>query len=688
MIRRAVFLFLIFPVLILSGCATTGGPGAGSKGLQAVHATGVEVRDNAVELTMDGDFPSSYTVYKPDDPFTVVVDMPGVQMGKAPAETQSEKKGISEVRLSEVQEPSRHLRMEVLLTEPAELLPRKEGNALVLAVAGTEPGPEQMMGASSSGETPEDPATAITDISFRVSEKTLKLIIKGNGRLESQIFTLDDRIIVDIPDVAMEASIPDKVLKPVTAIRTGAYDGKTRIVVEVEEGTEFAAKGGDGAVVLAIPLKVQLPEAEITEAEELAAPPPEQEKEAPKPLHREYTGKLISLDFQDADIVPIFRFIGDVAGVNVVIHPSVKGKITLKLLNVPWDQALDIVLEISNLGKSFEDNILKIAPNEVFTKQKEEEARLKGARVKAARLVQHAIHLKHIDANDLEKRLQESKALSPRGTVRIDERTNTLIVNDTEENIKDILEREVPFWDTPEHGVLQVMIEAKIVEVSTNTTRQLGIRWGGSFDESALGFTSNPTQVDFSVNTPVRAAGPAAVAPGSIISVGYTDTVSVNLSLEALETVSKVRNLANPKVLTIDKQPASIKQGVQIPFSTVSSEGTKTEFQEATLSLEVTPEIQPNGILKLQVMAKNDRPQQVADQTGINKQEIKTQALVKDGETLVLGGIYTSTEEEQIDQVPILGRIPLLGWLFKVKRTNVNPRELLIFITPKIVGDG
>lgn len=697
MTRRLICVLAALTVFSVAGCASSGkkaGPG-----VNVIRS--VEVMDNAVELRMEREFSSSYTVYKPADPFTVVVEMPDVSRGKIDEKIVPDKKGITEIRFIETQTPVQMLRLELVLETPANIEPQKMGTSLLLSVVGRgEPAPE--------GEAPEEaaasvpleelpPASTITNLAFAYSKGKLRFAVKSDGIMEPEIFTLEGRIIIDVPGVTMKATVPDTVVSPVKAVRYGIYDDKVRLVLDIEEEVDFAASTVGDSIVISIPVIERVvtagEEKKAAEGEAVEGEAPltaEEEFEKEEPLRPTYTGKPISLDFQDADIVPIFRFLGDIAGYNVVIHPDVKGKITLKLLNVPWDQALDIILEISNLDKSFEDNILRIAPLEVFARQKEEVARLRQIRETAAELVQKAIRLRYIDAKDMDARLKEAKALSPRGATRIDERTNTLIINDIKDNILMILDEEIPYWDTPEHGVMQVMIEARMIEVGTEYLRNLGIRWGGNATQDNFSFINDASTLDFSVNTPVGTAGPGTVGPeyfvqGGMINIGYAETFEVSLSLEALESISKVKQLANPRVLTIDKQAAIIRQGTQIPYTTVSAEGTETEFREAELKLEVTPEIQPNGILKLKVFATNNTPVPLGNALGIDTQEINTQALVKDGQTLVLGGIYQNTETELDMSVPWFSKIPFLGWLFNVSERQARPKELLIFITPRIV---
>jgi type IV pilus assembly protein PilQ len=488
------------------------------------------------------------------------------------------------------------------------------------------------------------------------------------------------------------------------------YEGNPRIILDVARDRKFDVMTVGSSVVLAFRGVYKIKESAPEAPKAGAAPEPREEAAAPsatkeataakeaegadadglKRVKPKYTGRIISLDFQDADIIPIYRFIGEVANMNVVIHPDVKGKITLKLMNVPWDQSLDIVLRLSGHDKSMEGNIMTIAPTNVFTAMKEEATRLKVASAKAADLVQGTVHLDFIEASEFATKLKDSKVLSDRGTARIDARTNTLIINDSEEVFRRIVNDDKPYWDTPEHGKLQVMIEARIVEVSTKFSRSLGIRWGGNATQDNISFIDDASTYDFSVNTPILGAGPLADlgAGGGVLSLGYTETFTANMSLEALESLGQSRNLANPKVLTMDGQAAKIEQGTEIPYSTTSSEGTKTEFKSAALSLNVTPEVQPNNIIKLKVSAKNDSPTRIegADAPAVSTQSIDTSALIKDSETLVLGGIYKLIENDSESGLPWLGKIPILGWLFKTKGVTKDQTELLIFITPKIIG--
>lgn len=745
MFRRALNILLLAAALAalaaMSGCGSSmvvkgadesapvsaeGGP---------VYLVGVDATDDGIAFRMSSEFPGQYTLYKPSDPFTVVLELPGIEKADSVTDIAVNKRTVNDIKFRMMDEPNRFLRVEITLGVPAEVEGAKEGNAIVLkvkdestagqpateaaapapvSIAASQPMPAEQpaapatepVAAPEAVEAPIEAASAVTGIDFSYKEGKLMLNIRGNGAMKPDIFTLDKRIVIDLPFVRMDAEMPKKMVSPIRGVRQGKYNDKIRLVLDLEKDVEFMASTGRDVVIVAIPVRdaeaaaVAKEVAKTTEAAALApetAAVAEAEKpavvstgeaapvmEAAEPA-KKYKGQLVTIDFQDADVVPIFRFLGEIGGFNVVIHPDVKGKITIMLKDVPWEQALDIILSQMSLGKSIEVNILSIAPNDFFSKQAEEKSKFQQARVKADELVQVSIHLDHMAALDFKKRLEEAKALSPRGTTRIDERTNTIIINDTQEYIDKIRRDELDYWDTAEHGTMQVLIEAKIVEVSSDVSDVFGIYWSGNkgtvaSPDGSSNFASNPNSTSFGVNVPIALGG------GASLAVGYADEWNVNIAIGAVETMRKGKHLANPKVLTIDKMKAKIEQGVQIPFTAAAEGGgTTIEFKSATLSLDVTPEIQPNGVLMLLVDAKNDSPSQIFGEVAISSQSVKTQALVRDGQTLVLGGIYKNDDTKSEVRVPILSRIPLLGWLFKYQETTKATSELLIFITPKIV---
>jgi len=722
MIKRGIMLVLLLTAFMAAGCVSSSNVKK-QKDLGLTIIEGVEINDYSVVLHMQNEPSAAFTVLKPSDPYTVVIEMPDVGIGDIPEKIQSSRLGVSELRLTTVQTPIQLTRVEILMDAPLEVEPVKVGSSLVINLLGpqkaearTEAAREAMVDADLSL-----PATEITELLLERAKGELKFTIYSNGIMQPDIFTLTGRIIIDVPGVKIRATPPEKVFSPVKGVRVGPYPDKVRLVLDMEEDGDFAASTEDNTVVIIIPTDpkykvlststVQISEdGTVTVVDAAAAEAakkdgqasmgsdearavqqeimPEDALSQEDEFEKKYTGERISLDFQDSDIIPIFRLIGEIAGFNTVIHPNVRGNITLKLKDVPWDQALDIVLEISGMDSDVTGNIMRIAPPDVFIKQKESKQKVTEAAVRTEELVQVAIHLNHINADEMRTRINEAKLLSPRGTMRIDERANTIILNDTADNIRKIRNEEVKYWDTPQHGTMQILIEAKIVSVRTDYTHNFGIRWGGNATDQNFSWLNDRTNIDFSVNTPIQSAGASAAVPGGLMSIGYAETIQVDLSIEALETVKKAKSLANPRVLTIDKQKATISQGTAIPYAaSAEGGGTTITTTDATLSLSVTPEIRPNGIIKLDVSVTNDSPTVIpgAVAPGIDKQQIQTNALVKDGETLVLGGIFVSSEDETEVRVPILSKIPIIGWLFKTRSYQKLPNELLIFITPKII---
>jgi len=716
----------LLPILMLaSGCAA---PVSVQEERPVATLTAIDITDNSLNITADKPF--KYTIYKPSDPYKVIVELPDVRLGIAAGKIKSEKAGITEVMPSQTDTPL-VTKLEILLSSPAGIVPVYKDSLLTLNIpAQAEEIPaktaEKAAEAPKSEEKPqeakipeqkieeimkaeekpkaaekEEPAspkaaapkelpaaTSIVKVSIEKEPDTLKLIIKGNGSMNPNVFELGSRTVLDVPNVTLDTTLP-KAQAPLKGLRSGKYKDKIRIVLDMKEKTNFTVNAIGDSVIVAFPLpekekyaaKAEKPEA--VETKTVAAMPEKPAEEG------KYKGQKISLDFQDADIGPIFRLLADISGYNFVIDPAVKGKITLKLMNVPWDQALDIILQTFGFAKQEEGNIIWIAPISTFAKINKDRTEAKKEEEGAEELIQDVIRINYATASEISGYIEKSKLLSSRGSVTMDNRMNTLIIKDTKKSINKIKEL-VKIVDVAKP---QVMIEAKIVEVGSTYSESLGIRWGGNLGTAKprVGFGDiDIASGTFSVNTPIVTAGSSTTNPGGVLglSLGNANTVQVNLSLSALESVGKSRRLSNPKIMTMDNEAATIQQGVSIPVQTVSAEGTKTEYVNATLSLGVTPKITPDGYVQLKINATNNAlgiltPQGYAIET----KTVNTQALVKNGDTLVIGGIYTTNTTEGEEGVPFLSKIPLLGWLFKTKtQTGPNVTELLVFITPTIVA--
>ena len=413
-----------------------------------------------------------------------------------------------------------------------------------------------------------------------------------------------------------------------------------------------------------------------------------------------YTGKKISLDFQDIEVRRVLQLLADFTGINMVASDTVQGNITLRLKDVPWDQALDIIMKTKNLDKRRNGNVIWIAPVAELIKSEEDEAKAIAQSIKLSPIQTDYIQLSYAKSADVLKLLEDSRdskggesnrtagsdslalesLLSARGSAVSDSRTNTLIINDRQQNI-DKIRRMIDLLDV---AVKQVMVEARIVTASTDFSRELGIKWsakklgnspvwGGDFQPSFdLG-------VDLATNT-------AGTFNFGLLKIS---DYMLNLELSALQADGHGEVLSAPKVLTGDKQKAYILRGTEIPYQTWSAtEGLKTEFRAANLKLEVTPSITPDGKVQMALKIEKDT---VGTLTSagylINTNELETNVLVDDGETVVLGGIFDDIKQNQYEKVPFFGDLPVVGALFKNNTRSSAQTELLIFVTPRIVND-
>lgn len=395
----------------------------------------------------------------------------------------------------------------------------------------------------------------------------------------------------------------------------------------------------------------------------------EEEKEAATP---KYAGRRISLDFQEADINTILRIIAEVSGLNVITSGDVRGKVTIRLIDVPWDQALDIILKTSGYAMSREGNIIRIAPPALFQKEQQEVLASRQTKEQVEELITQVYPISYAVAEELQPNV--TKLLSPRGNLTVDKRTNILIVKDLEKNLK-----EVRFLiDTLDKQTPQVAIHARILEVTKDFERDFGIKWSGSVG------SGHPTlNIDASIANPT--------ASFLIDRISTRDSpFQLELELQALENSRKLKVVSAPKITTLDNKEAVIKTGKSIPFKTVSAEGTQVQLVDAVTELSVTPHVTPDGYISMKIKATRNEPDTtlgVAEATaaGIDKREAETEVIIRDGDTLVIGGIFKKTDTTATRAIPFLNRVPILGWLFRSDQLTDNNEELLIFITPYIV---
>jgi len=401
--------------------------------------------------------------------------------------------------------------------------------------------------------------------------------------------------------------------------------------------------------------------------------------------HR-YKGRKVTLEFADAEVRKIFQLLSEVSNKNFVLGDDVTGAISLKLVNVPWDQALDIILDTKGLDKREDGNIILIKGKGKFKSQAEEEQEIKKALIKAIELKTETFNINYADLATIASQFNGLK--SERGIISQDSRTNKVIVKDIPQNLNDMRKLLVQL-DVPEK---QVMIEARIVEASSSFTRNLGVNWGVHYRDgsaSFLGINSLDTGFGGLTSAPPT-SGTGSSAGGSMgISFGtLSSNIQLDMRLNAAASAGMVKIVSTPKVATLNNKTAKITQGQQIPYTSSTSDKVETKFIEAALSLEVTPHINANGTIGMKIDAKNDSPGQSTGTAAppINKKQATTEMLLRDGETTVIGGIYVDSDNTSDDGVPYLMDIPLLGKLFKTNNKTKTKTELLIFITPRILG--
>ncbi len=430
---------------------------------------------------------------------------------------------------------------------------------------------------------------------------------------------------------------------------------------------------------------------------------------------RRYAGRRVDLDFKDADIHNILRLLAEVGNVNIVTGDDVSGSVTIRMRNVPWDQALDVILQAKGLGMIRRDNLIRVAPLATLEREREAAIARRKQQEQLAPLETRLVPVSYADANSMSARVRE--LLSERGTVSVDERTNVLIVRDIADQL-DQVEELVRTLDTQ---TPQVLIEARIVEATSQYTRDVGIQWGG--DVSFSSRTGNPTGIVFPYNVGVAGGNstdpntpfgglnpfgatptqnpnfavnlPAIVGAGQGGAVGITlgsvgGNVNLSVRLSAAEARGNVRIISSPRILTLDNHEATISQGTLIPYSQLSAQGVNTSFQEAKLELRVRPHVTSDGSVAMHVRISRDEPD--FTRTGANgqptilKRQAETDLLIPDGNTAVIGGIYTRNTGRNLDQIPFFGDIPVLGVLFQRRRVRDDRNELLIFLTPRIVN--
>ena len=517
----------------------------------------------------------------------------------------------------------------------------------------------------------------------------------------------------DAPDAMMALQARAETVDPITALGLDAPSPAARaLAAQVAPSPATQTSAAQISPVRAAPAapSPKAPAAAPAAASATIQPPaPPQQPPVPILIDqpgtgRRYTGHPISLDFQGADLRAVLRTFAEISGLNIVIDPAVQGTVDVALRDVPWDQALDIILRANKLGYFIDGTIVRIAPLTVLAEEESQRRKLGEEQALAGQLATIPVQLSYAKAEELQALITKS-ALSQRGTVQVDARTNTLIITDLADKLT-AAQNLVATLDKPQP---QVEIEARIVQTNKDYARALGVQWGfGGRVDPALGNTTNlafpnngnlggrigaaqgpvngstnlpqPTAVNLGVAAPNSAVG---LALGSI-----NGAFNLDVALSALERSGNGRLLSTPRVTTQNNVAAEMKQGVQIPIQTVANNTVTVTFKDAALSLRVTPQITAANTVIMQIAVENASPdfsRAVNNIPPINTQQATTQVLVSDGQTTVIGGIYVSQEQAANDRTPGLSKIPLLRWLFQRNTITDQSTELLIFITPRII---
>lgn len=410
-----------------------------------------------------------------------------------------------------------------------------------------------------------------------------------------------------------------------------------------------------------------------------------------------YGGAKLSLSFQDIEVRSVLQLIADFTGLNLVASDTVQGSITLRLQHVPWDQALDLVLKTKGLDKRQVGDVLLVAPADEMAARERQELESQKQLQDLAPLRRELLQVNYAKAADIAKLFHSVTGVEDRagerGSITVDERTNNIIAYQTQERL-DELRRIVGQLDV---AVRQVMIEARIVEANLDYNKSLGVRWGGSLNKRGNWQASGvPGGGGSSIVGAPDSSAPfvdlGAVANTSGIGIAYiTDNVLLDLELSAMEKTGNGEIVSRPRVVTSDKETARILKGTEIPYQEASSSGaTSVSFREASLSLEVTPQITPDNRIIMEVKVTKDEPDylnKVQDVPPIKKNEVNAKVLVRDGETIVIGGVFSNTQSKVVDKVPFLGDVPYLGRLFRRDVVSEKKSELLVFLTPRIMNN-
>jgi len=612
--------------------------------------------------------PRGYTI---EQPARIALDLPGVknQLGVKRREL-----GAGNARSVNIVEAQDRTRLIINMTRLAPYSTRAEGHNLYIVVGD---------GVKASAPIVNTPVvkpyvakqSGISNIDFQRGEQGAGDVIielndpastpdiqdqGGKIRVTFAKSSLPEalRVRLDVKDFAT----------PVQFINASESNGKVSIVIEPTGFYDYLAYQTDNTLTISVKPFTQ-EQIEKRQAERFA-----------------YTGEKLSLNFQDIDVRSVLQLIADFTDLNLVASDTVQGNITLRLQNVPWDQALDLVLKTKGLDQRKIGNVLLVAPADEIAARERQEMESQKQIAELAPLRRELIQVNYAKAAQIAALFQSvtSDQGEVRGSITVDDRTNSIIAYQTQDKL-DELRRVVAQLDIP---VRQVMIEARIVEANVDYSKSLGVRWDGTLSRSSGRWTA--TGASGGAGSPFVDLGANAATAG--LGIGFVSNHAIlDLQLSAMEKTGNGEVVSQPKVVTSDKETAKILKGAEIPYQEASSSGsTSTSFKEAALSLEVTPQITPDNRIIMDVKVTKDEADFANALHGvppIKKNEVNANVLVSDGETIVIGGVFSNTQTKSLEKVPFLGDVPFVGRLFRRDTVTDQKSELLVFITPRIMNN-
>ncbi|WAD28565.1 type IV pilus secretin PilQ [Pseudomonadaceae bacterium T75] len=643
--------------------------------------------------------PRGYTL---DQPARIALDLPGVS---SKLDSKNRELGVGNARSVTVVEAQGRTRLIVNLTTLVPYSTRVDGNNLFVVLG--ESGAAAPAAVAPVAAPVAQPAPAavqsksISNIDFRrgddgagnvvisLSDPSISPNIEEQGGKIRVTFAKTQlpealRVRLDVQDFAT----------PVKFVDATSQGGAASIAIEPSGRYDYLAYQTDDKLTISIkPLTAD--EAEKRNAEHFA-----------------YSGEKLSLNFQDIDVRSVLQLIADFTDLNLVASDTVQGNITLRLQNVPWDQALALVLKTKGLDKRQVGNVLLVAPADEIAARERQELESQRQIAELAPLRREVVQVNYAKAADIARLFQSvtsnGASTEDRGSIAVDDRTNNIIAYQTQERL-DELRRIVAQLDIP---VRQVMIEARIVEANVDYDKALGVRWGGNYvndqwsaygkdgsrsvdDDGFVRLPGTDTVGGFKLDegvAPVPFVDMGVLGSTSGVGIGFiSDHVMLDLQLSAMEKTGNGEVVSQPKVMTADKETAKILKGTEVPYQEASSSGaTSTSFKEAALSLEVTPQITPDNRIIMEVKVTKDAPDFRNAMNGIppiDKNEVNAKILVSDGETVVIGGVFSNSQSKSVDKVPFLGDLPFLGRLFRRDVVTDAKSELLVFLTPRILNN-